>query len=148
VRAAQALKFLLLQYAKKFGLQCQGNIADLIQEECALVGQFETANLLRDRASKSAPLMAKKFAFQQIERNRSAIQFYVGASAARADIVTRARSVPYRFRFHPAAEPWHPLAPRVRHVRAPLLEQGYCLSAARIYVDYAADQTRLSLMLP
>jgi hypothetical protein len=34
--------------------------------------------------------MAKKLAFQQFERNRSAIQFYVRASAARADIVNRA----------------------------------------------------------
>jgi hypothetical protein len=35
--------------------------------------------------------MAEKFAFQQIERNRSAIQLYVRASAARANIVNRAR---------------------------------------------------------
>src|ERR1700683_3801533 len=34
--------------------------------------------------------MAKKFAFEQIERNRSAIELYVGAAAARADIVNRA----------------------------------------------------------
>src|SRR5580700_1933977 len=35
--------------------------------------------------------MAKKLAFQQIERNGRAIQFYVRASAARADVVNRAR---------------------------------------------------------
>src|SRR3984885_1701893 len=90
-RAAQAFKFLLLQYAQKFGLQRQGNIADLIQEKRAFVCHLETADLLRDGACESALLMAKKFAFQQIERNRSAIQFYVGAPAARADIVNRAR---------------------------------------------------------
>src|SRR5712692_5024717 len=62
-RAAQALKLLFLQHAEKLALQAQRNIADLVQEECAFVGQFETTDLLRDRACKSALLMAKKFAF-------------------------------------------------------------------------------------
>jgi hypothetical protein len=33
----------------------------------------------------------KEFAFEEIERNRRAIQFYVRASAPRADFVNRAR---------------------------------------------------------
>ena len=46
---------------------------------------------MRDRAGKSASLMAEKFAFQQIEWNSSAIQFYEWASAALAQIVNRPR---------------------------------------------------------
>src|SRR6266852_4400823 len=60
--AAQPLELLFLQHTEKFALQAQRNIADLIQEECALVGQFETTDLLRDRACKSALFMPEKFA--------------------------------------------------------------------------------------
>ena len=90
-RAAQALKLLFLQHTQQFGLQCRRNIAHLVQEERAFVGQFETANLLRDGSGESALLVAKKLAFQQIQRNGSAIQLYERASAPRADVVNRAR---------------------------------------------------------
>ena len=59
--AAQALELLLLQDAEQFGLQCRRNIADLVQEERAFVGQLEASNLLRDGSSERAFLVAKKF---------------------------------------------------------------------------------------
>src|ERR1700730_6878348 len=85
--AAQTLELLFLQDPQQFGLKGQRNISYLVQEQRPFVGQFETTNLLRDSACKSALLMAKELTFQQIERNSSAIQFYERASAPRADVV-------------------------------------------------------------
>src|SRR6266481_8490970 len=45
--AAQALKFLFLQYAQQLGLQSRWDIAHFVEEERAFVCQLETANLLR-----------------------------------------------------------------------------------------------------
>jgi hypothetical protein len=81
---------LFLQDTQQFGLQAWWNIAHLVQEQRPFVGQFETANLLRYGSSKRASLVAKKLAFQQIERDGSAIQFNEWASAPRAQIVNRA----------------------------------------------------------
>ena len=72
-RAAQALELLFLQYAQKFGLQCRRNIAHLVQEKRALVGQLKTANLLRYGSGERASLVTKKLTFQQVQRNGSAI---------------------------------------------------------------------------
>jgi hypothetical protein len=46
---------------------------------------------LRNGTCESALLVTKKFAFHQIERDSSAVQLYERASAARADVVNRAR---------------------------------------------------------
>ena len=72
--AAQAFELLFLQNAQQFGLQRQRNIAHLVQEERAFVGQFETANLLRDGSGEGAFLVAKELTLQQIQWNGSAIQ--------------------------------------------------------------------------
>jgi hypothetical protein len=88
---AQALELLLLQDTQQFGLQGRRNIAYLVQEESPFVSQFEAANLLRYGPGERASLVAKKLAFQQIERNGSAIQFNEWASAPHAQIVNRAR---------------------------------------------------------
>src|SRR5713226_6014278 len=88
--AAQAFELLFLQDTQQFGLQAWWNIAHLVQEQRPFVGQFETANLLRYGSGERASLVAKKLAFQQIERNGRAIQFNEWASAPRAQIVNRA----------------------------------------------------------
>jgi hypothetical protein len=64
--ASQALEFLFLQYAQKFRLQRRRNIAYFIQKEGTLVGQLESAKLLRDGARERALLMTKELAFEQI----------------------------------------------------------------------------------
>src|ERR1700739_910678 len=85
--AAQAFKFLLLQDAQQFGLQSRRNVAHFVEKERAFVGQLETANLLCYGTGECASLMAKKLAFQQIERNGSTIQLYKRAAAPRAQVV-------------------------------------------------------------
>src|SRR5271169_6007327 len=72
----QALELLFLQYPQQFGLQCRRNITHLIQEQGAFVGQFETPNLLRDGSGESSLFVAKKLAFQKIQRNGGAIKLY------------------------------------------------------------------------
>src|SRR6202022_4521698 len=90
--AAQGLELPFLQYSQQFRLQRQWNIADLVEEEGTFVSQFETTNPLRYGSGEGASLVAKKLAFQQVQRNGSAIQFHEGASAPRADVVNRARN--------------------------------------------------------
>src|ERR1700739_639625 len=85
--AAQAFKFLLLQDAQQFGLQSRRNVAHFVEKERAFVGQLETANLLCYGTGECASLVAKKLAFQQIERNGGAIQLYKRAPEPRAQTV-------------------------------------------------------------
>ncbi len=59
---------LFLQGAKDFGLQFQGKIANFVQEERALVRQFQAADLAVNGSSVGALLMAEQFAFQQARR--------------------------------------------------------------------------------
>jgi hypothetical protein len=89
--ATQAFEFLFLQYAKQFGLKLRRNIADLIQEERAFIGQLEAAKLLRDSSSECSLFVAKKLAFQKIEWNGGAVQLDKWAPAPRADIVNGTR---------------------------------------------------------
>jgi hypothetical protein len=62
--AAQALELLFLQDTQQFRLQRRWNISHFVEEKRPFIGQFKTANLLRNGPSKRAFLMAKKLAFQ------------------------------------------------------------------------------------
>ena len=66
--AAEALEFLFLQHAQEFRLQLERNVADLVEEQRAAVGQLEAADLLRDRAGERALLVAEQLAFEQAGR--------------------------------------------------------------------------------
>ena len=68
-------------------MQCRGNIADLVQEERAFIGQFEAANLLRDGAGEGTFLVAEKLTFQKIQWDGSTIQPHERASGAGAEVV-------------------------------------------------------------
>src|SRR5215475_1128333 len=87
VGAAQALKLSFLKGAQELRLDFGGNVANLVQEQRALVSQFESTDLLRDSTSEGSPLVAEEFAFQQARRYRCAIHFDEGASFAAAVIV-------------------------------------------------------------
>src|SRR5246127_3248106 len=85
----QTLKLLFLQYTEQLGLQRRWNITYLVQKKCAFVGHFETANLLRNGPCECAFLVAKKLAFQKIQRDRRAIHSHKRPSAPRAEVVNR-----------------------------------------------------------
>src|SRR5688572_23986747 len=69
-RAAEALKLTLLQDAQQLGLYFRGDIADLVQEQRALVRELETADPLRRRTGKRTLLMSEQFALEQPRRHR------------------------------------------------------------------------------
>src|SRR5579863_3273197 len=85
----QSLKLLFLQYTEQLWLQRRWNITYLVQKKCAFVGYFETANLLCDGPCERAFLMAKKLAFQKIQRDGRAIHSHKRPSGPRAEVVNR-----------------------------------------------------------
>src|SRR5580698_3882428 len=87
----QTLKLLFLQDAEQLGLQRGWNITYLVQKKCAFVGHFETADLLCNGPSERAFLMAKKLAFQKIQRDGRAIHSHKRPSGPRAEVVNRMR---------------------------------------------------------
>src|ERR1700745_3820073 len=91
LRAAQALELLFLKGAKQFGLQLEADIADLVQEQRAVIGQFEAALLLHQCPGKGAPFVSEELAFEQARRNRGAINFDKRAVPPGAVAVDRPR---------------------------------------------------------
>src|SRR6516225_11756281 len=85
--ASQAFEFLFLKDAEQYGLQAQGDIAHLVQEEGSFVRLFKTPAPWCDGARKRTLLVTKKLTLKQVERNGCAIQFYERASASRADVM-------------------------------------------------------------
>ena len=91
LNSAQPLEFRILQNPQQFRLQLQRDLSYLIQEERALVRQFEPANLPAHRPGEGAFLIAKQLAFQQARRNRRTIHFDEALVRALAQPVDRPR---------------------------------------------------------
>src|SRR5262249_44971850 len=62
-----------VQHAKKLDLRLQGQIANLIQEEGAVVGLLEVPEMIRDRARERTPRMPEKLRFDEGLRESPAI---------------------------------------------------------------------------
>src|ERR1700733_9341965 len=73
-RSSQPFELMVLQHAERLGLHFQGDFADFIEEQRALISQFQAADLLTNGAGKRSFLMPKQFAFQKASGDRSAIQ--------------------------------------------------------------------------
>src|ERR1700758_976428 len=58
-RASQPLKLAFLQDTKKLRLQLERNFADLIQEQSAVVREFQTTDALGNGAGECASLVAE-----------------------------------------------------------------------------------------
>ena len=87
LRAAKTLEFVLLKHAQQLGLQFRRNVADLVQEQRALVRQFEASDPLVDGAGESAAFMPEEFAFEQPEGDGGAIHLHEGLRMPGADVV-------------------------------------------------------------
>src|SRR6185295_974982 len=70
---ADALKRLLLQDAQNLGLRLQAHVADLVEEERAGVGQLEFSLAVLDRAGERSLLVAEELRFDELLRNRGAV---------------------------------------------------------------------------
>ena len=89
--AAETLDLFLLQGAQELGLQVERNLADFVEKERALVGEFQAADLARDGPREGAFLVAEKFALDQPGGNSGAVDLDEGAFAPRAESVDSAR---------------------------------------------------------
>ena len=66
VHAAQAHELALLHDAQQLGLGLEGDVADLVEEERALVGQLEEALLGVDGAGEGALHVAEEVRLQEV----------------------------------------------------------------------------------
>ena len=73
--SAQPFKLLILQNPQQLRLQLQRELSDLVQKQRALVGEFNSSDLLGHRSGESSLLITEQLAFHQARRNRRAIQF-------------------------------------------------------------------------
>src|SRR5271165_3227120 len=85
---------MVLQDAEQLGLQLQRYFSDLVQEESALIRQFQAPNLLADRPGECALLVAEQFAFQKTRGNRRAVQGYKGSVLTLAGVMDGAGDKP------------------------------------------------------
>src|SRR5262245_33756348 len=66
-------------------------IADLVQEHCAVICRFELTDLELVSAREGASLVAEQLAFQQLSRHGGAVHFDEWPGSARGELVYRAR---------------------------------------------------------
>ena len=89
LQAAQPPEGLLFEHAQQLGLQHERDLADFVEEQRALVGQFEDAAFLRSRVGERALLVAEQLAFQQGFRNGRAVDGDERLGLAQALVVER-----------------------------------------------------------
>jgi len=87
--APETLEFLFLQNAEELGLQGERYISNFIEEQGSFISQVKAADFLCDRSGKGPPFVAKKLAFEQVERDCGAVELDQRVTAARARIVNR-----------------------------------------------------------
>ena len=75
---------MVLDSPKQFGLQFERHFSDFIEEERALVRQFESSDPLPRRTGECTLFMAEQLAFQKAGGNCSAVDFYETALAPMA----------------------------------------------------------------
>ncbi len=83
VRAADPAEFALLEHAQKLHLQLDRHVADLVEEERAAAGGLEAADAAFVGAGERAALMAEELAFEEVARDRRAVQRHERAAPAR-----------------------------------------------------------------
>ena len=87
----ETLDLVLLQDAQQLRLQLERHVADLVEEQRALVRELEPSDLLRQRAREGAFLMTEPFALEQSGRRRRAVHRHQRAVAPVARRVQRPR---------------------------------------------------------
>jgi hypothetical protein len=90
-RAADALDLAGLDRAQELGLRLEREVADLVEEERAGVGELELALLRLHRAGERALLVAEELALDQVLRDRGAVELDERTLRAAAAEVDRAR---------------------------------------------------------
>ena len=89
--AADALEAALLQDPQELHLHLQRHIADLVQEQRAALGKFETADARAQGPGERAFLMTEQLALQQVRRDGAAIDRHEGVAGAARQLMHMAR---------------------------------------------------------
>ena len=89
--AAHPFELTLLQHTQQLHLCLQGQLADLVQEQRAAVGQLEAALVLANRARERALLVPEQLAFDEAGRDGRAVDLHQQPLAPRAGLVDRPR---------------------------------------------------------
>ena len=89
--AADALVGALLQHAQDLDLHRQRHVADLVEEQRAAVGHFETALARGDRAGEGSLLVTEQLGLEQLARDRAAVDGDERPVAARRLVMHGAR---------------------------------------------------------
>src|SRR5262249_36582092 len=71
--SADPFELAFLKHAQQLGLKRQRKFTDLIEKQCAAIGNFDFALFLHDGACECAAFMPKEFTFQQGLRQSSTI---------------------------------------------------------------------------
>ena len=77
------------EHPQQAGLQVLRHVADLVQEQRAALGLFETAAPQLLGTGERAALMAEQLRLEQIARNGGGVQRHEGLAGARAVVVQR-----------------------------------------------------------
>ena len=68
VLAAEPRELAVLQHLQQLGLQRRAHVADLVEEQRAVVGELELAGLVLDRAGEGAALEPEQLGLEQLGR--------------------------------------------------------------------------------
>src|SRR5271155_656076 len=90
LRPPQTLEVLVLQYAQQLGLQLQRNLSNFVEQQRALVRQFEPTKLLAYRSGERSLFVSEQFAFQHSRWNGGAVYLDEVAFLAPAHAVNEA----------------------------------------------------------
>src|SRR6185436_11049433 len=91
LHAAEAHELTLLHDAQQLGLRLDRHVADLVEEDAALVGQIEHALLRIHRAGERALDVTEQRRFEQVRRQVARVHGHERLLAARRVAVNRAR---------------------------------------------------------
>ena len=89
--AAEPLEAALLEHAQQLGLRDERHVADLVEEERAVVGELEAAGLAIVRAGERPFLVAEDFRLEQRVGQRRAVHRLEAVRAAAAQLVDHPR---------------------------------------------------------
>ena len=81
--SADAFDLPLLKHAEQLDLHGHGHVADFVEEQGALVGEFESPDALLVGSGERAFFVAEEFAFQEVLVERSAIHGHERAAPIR-----------------------------------------------------------------
>src|ERR1700747_2626694 len=90
--AAKALKAALLKHTQEFALRFRRERRDFVEHNRSLAAEFEPAEFAFDGAGEGAALVAEKFAFDKMRRQRSTINFQERRVAPRTEFVHQSRA--------------------------------------------------------